>query len=72
VRWFDESYDEPQILLDVRRLAGHSALVVIAGTSAQITLPWQVVALAVRAGETRLTSTGTTTGPATSQQARAV
>jgi hypothetical protein len=41
-----------QAILDVRRLAGHSALVVIAGTSAQTNLPWQVVQLAARAGAT--------------------
>jgi NAD-dependent deacetylase len=53
VLWFDESYDEPRFFLDtVRRLAGHSALVVIAGTSAQTTLPWHVVQLAARAGAT--------------------
>ena len=37
-----------------RWLAGHSALVVIAGTSAQTHLPWQVVQLATRAGATRV------------------
>jgi NAD-dependent deacetylase len=53
VLWFDESYDEPRFYLDtVRRLAGGAALVVIAGTSAQTNLPWQVVQLAARAGAT--------------------
>jgi NAD-dependent deacetylase len=53
VLWFDESYDEPRFFLDsVRRLAGRCALVVIAGTSAQTNLPWQVVQLAARAGAT--------------------
>ena len=53
VLWFDEAYDEPRFFLDtVRRLAGRSALVVIAGTSAQTNLPWQVVHLAARAGAT--------------------
>jgi len=53
VLWFDESYDEPRFFLDtVRRLAGRSALVIIAGTSAQTTLPWQVVQLAAAAGAT--------------------
>jgi NAD-dependent deacetylase len=51
VLWFDESYDEPRFHLDtVRALAGRAALVVIAGTSAQTNLPWQVVTLAGRAG----------------------
>jgi predicted amidohydrolase len=36
------------------RLAGCSALVVIAGTSAQTTLPWHVVQLAARASATRV------------------
>jgi NAD-dependent deacetylase len=53
VLWFDESYDEERYFLDtVRRLARRSALVVIAGTSAQTNLPWQVVQLAGRAGAT--------------------
>jgi NAD-dependent deacetylase len=53
VLWFDESYDEPRYFLEtVRRLAGRSALVVTAGTSAQTNLPWQVVQLAARAGAT--------------------
>jgi len=43
-----------QFFLDVRRLAGHSALVVLAGTSAQTHLPWRVVQLAARAGATRV------------------
>ena len=38
----------------MRHLVGHSALVVIAGTSAQTNLPWQVVQLAARAGATRV------------------
>ncbi|MBL0220688.1 MAG: RNA polymerase subunit sigma [Myxococcales bacterium] len=51
VLWFDESYDEPRFHLDtVRRLAASAALLVIAGTSAQTNLPWQVVTLAERAG----------------------
>jgi NAD-dependent deacetylase len=53
VLWFDESYDEERYFLHtVRRLAGRSALVVIAGTSAQTNLPWQVVQLASTAGAT--------------------
>ena len=53
VLWFDESYDEERYFLHtVRRLAGRSVLVVIAGTSAQTNLPWQVVQLAGRAGAT--------------------
>jgi NAD-dependent deacetylase len=53
VLWFDESYDEERFhLMTVRALAARSALVVIAGTSAQTNLPWQVVSLAERAGAT--------------------
>jgi NAD-dependent deacetylase len=53
VLWFDESYDEPRFHLDtVRRLAARAALVIVAGTSAQTNLPWQVVTLAARAGAT--------------------
>ena len=53
VLWFDESYDEERYFLDtVRRLARRSALVVIAGTSAQTNLPWQVVQLGAAAGAT--------------------
>jgi NAD-dependent deacetylase len=53
VLWFDESYDEPRFHLDtVRRLASRTALLVIAGTSAQTNLPWQVVKLAAGAGAT--------------------
>ena len=53
VLWFDESYDEPRFFFDtVRRLAGQASLVIIAGTSAQTNLPWQVVQLAARAGAT--------------------
>ena len=53
VLWFDESYDEPRFHLDtVRRLATQAALLVVAGTSAQTNLPWQVVTLAERAGAT--------------------
>ena len=51
--WFDESYDEPRFYLEtVRRLAAQAALLVVAGTSAQTNLPWQVVTLAARAGAT--------------------
>lgn len=51
VLWFDESYDEPRFHLDtVRRLAMQAAVLVVAGTSAQTNLPWQVVTLAARAG----------------------
>jgi NAD-dependent deacetylase len=51
VLWFDESYDEPRFHLDtVRRLAAGATLVVVAGTSAQTNLPWQVVTLAARNG----------------------
>ncbi len=53
VLWFDESYDEERYFLTtVRAVAARSALVVIAGTSAQTNLPWQVVTLAERAGAT--------------------
>jgi NAD-dependent deacetylase len=53
VLWFDESYDEPRFFLDtVRRLARAAALVVVAGTSGQTNLPWQVVQLAGAAGAT--------------------
>ncbi len=53
VLWFDESYDEPRYFFDtVHRLAGRAALVVVAGTSAQTTLPWHVVQLAGAAGAT--------------------
>jgi NAD-dependent deacetylase len=51
VLWFDETYDEPRFFLDTaRRLATGAALLVVAGTSAQTNLPWQVVTLAARAG----------------------
>jgi NAD-dependent deacetylase len=51
VLWFDESYDEPRFFLDTaRRLAARATLLVVAGTSAQTNLPWQVVTLAARAG----------------------
>jgi NAD-dependent deacetylase len=53
VLWFDESYDEERYHLDtVRRIATEAALVVVAGTSAQTNLPWQVVTLGQRAGAT--------------------
>jgi NAD-dependent deacetylase len=53
VLWFDESYDEPRFHLDtVRRLAAEATLLVVAGTSAQTNLPWQVVTLAGRSGAT--------------------
>lgn len=53
VLWFDESYDEPRFFLETaRRLASQAALLVVAGTSAQTNLPWQVVTLAARAGAT--------------------
>ena len=53
VLWFDESYDEPRFHLDtVRRIAMQAALVIVAGTSAQTNLPWQVVTLGARAGAT--------------------
>ena len=53
VLWFDESYDEPRYHLDtVRRLAPKTTLLIVAGTSAQTNLPWQVVTLAGRAGAT--------------------
>jgi NAD-dependent deacetylase len=53
VLWFDESYDEPRFFLDTaRELAADAALLVVAGTSAQTNLPWQVVTLAARAGAT--------------------
>jgi NAD-dependent protein deacetylase/lipoamidase len=47
VLWFDETYDEERFFLrTVRRLAEQAALLVVAGTSAQTNLPWQVVELA--------------------------
>jgi NAD-dependent deacetylase len=53
VLWFDESYDEPRFFLDsARRLALASALLIVAGTSAQTNLPWQVVSLARHAEAT--------------------
>jgi NAD-dependent deacetylase len=53
VLWFDESYDEPRFFLDTaRRLAAAASVVLVAGTSAQTNLPWQVVTLATRAGAT--------------------
>lgn len=53
VLWFDESYDEAHHHLDTtRRLAGETTLLVVAGTSAQTNLPWQIVTLARRAGGT--------------------
>jgi len=53
VLWFDESYDEPRYFFDtVRRIAGCSALVISAGTSAQTSLPWHVIQLARAAGAT--------------------
>lgn len=53
VLWFDESYDEERYHLDtVRALAAEAALVVVAGTSAQTNLPWQVVTLGQRSGAT--------------------
>ncbi len=51
VLWFDEMYDEPRFHLDTsRRLAAAAELLIVAGTSAQTNLPWQVVTLAQRAG----------------------
>jgi NAD-dependent deacetylase len=53
VLWFDESYDEPRYSLDtVRDLASSAILVVVAGSSGQTNLPWQVVTLAARNGAT--------------------
>jgi len=53
VLWFDEFYDEPRFFLDTaRRLAAGAALVIVVGTSASTTLPWQVVTLAALAGAT--------------------
>lgn len=53
VLWFDESYDEERYHFEtVRRLAAQAALVVVAGTSAQTNLPWQVVTLASAGGAT--------------------
>ena len=51
VLWFDETYDELHHHLDTsRRLAGEAALLVVAGTSAQTNLPWQIVTLARQYG----------------------
>ncbi len=53
VLWFDEAYDERRFFLDTtRRLAAEAALLVIAGTSAQTNLPWQIVSLAAKGGAT--------------------
>jgi NAD-dependent deacetylase len=53
VLWFDEAYDEERFfLVTVRSLAEKASLLVVAGTSAQTNLPWQVVSLADRAGAT--------------------
>jgi len=53
VLWFDESYDEPRYHFEtVRAIAQDACLVVVAGTSAQTNLPWQVVTLGKRAGAT--------------------
>jgi NAD-dependent deacetylase len=53
VLWFDESYDEERYHFDtVRRLGGETALLIVAGTSAQTNLPWHLVTLAARAGAT--------------------
>lgn len=53
VLWFDESYDEERFFLDTsRRHAMAASVLVVAGTSAQTNLPWQVVTLAARAGAT--------------------
>lgn len=53
VLWFDETYDEPRFFLDTARaVAAEAALLVVAGTAAQTTLPWHVVTLAERAGAT--------------------
>lgn len=53
VLWFDETYDEPRFHFEtVRRIAMQAALVIVAGTSAQTNLPWQVVTLGARAGAT--------------------
>jgi NAD-dependent protein deacetylase/lipoamidase len=53
VLWFDESYDEPRFFLDTaRRLAARARTLIVAGTSAQTNLPWQIVTLALRAGAT--------------------
>ncbi len=53
VLWFDETYDERRFFLDsTRRLAAEAALLVIAGTSAQTNLPWQIVSLAAKGGAT--------------------
>jgi len=47
VLWFDESYDEPRFRLEtVRSLARAASLLLIAGTSASTSLPWQVVQIA--------------------------
>jgi NAD-dependent deacetylase len=51
VLWFDESYDEPRYRLhSALAAAADAGLVVIAGTSAQTTLPWRIVEHAVGAG----------------------
>jgi len=53
VLWFDESYDEERYhLMTVVELAKRASLVVVAGTSGQTNLPWQVVTLARAAGAT--------------------
>ncbi|HET7501368.1 MAG TPA: Sir2 family NAD-dependent protein deacetylase [Kofleriaceae bacterium] len=53
VLWFDESYDEPRYYFEtVLQLAQRAALVIVAGTSAQTSLPWHVVQLASAARAT--------------------
>jgi NAD-dependent deacetylase len=53
VLWFDESYDEPRHRFEsAQRAAREAALLIVVGTSAQTTLPWQVVTIAARTGAT--------------------
>ena len=53
VLWFDESYDEERYHLhSVQRLADRAGLLIVAGTSAQTSLPWEIVTAAARKGAT--------------------
>jgi len=53
VLWFDESYDEERFRWNSSiDAAERAALVIIVGTSARTTLPWNVVEIAARAGAT--------------------
>jgi NAD-dependent deacetylase len=53
ILWFDESYDEPRYRANsVIELAEEVGLLLVAGTSAQTSLPWRAVSIATRVGAT--------------------